>query len=574
MAISIIGVSGQHKGQTFDFDNSKDKILFGRADEADVKFPSDLSSVSRFHLTLEFTNDRYRIRKQGDNPVFVDGRQVLDNHEIAPGEHEIALGSQDGPTFTVRYAASHDDMVITDEGYKTDKTWTDVTGTLSKALLVFVVIATGGYFYLNQEIENTATEIKAATEVRLAAVAEEVKGQLENIDTSNMADKVREIRKSVYFIIGIGPETNRPIGTAWVAGNGVLGTNSHVADVMSTLSDGFEMYAVSNQEPFTKHKITKIELHPDYKGFLKYQAEANRFVDSVSVKAARTIPGYDVALMWVDQPELLGPPIPLATKEDLAAMEPGDEIGLVGYPMENIAIGGVNFDKPNPQSHVGRLTNISDYFFVAGNVDRNHLIQVSLDLTGGASGSPVINKDGKVVALYNAGDIIMTKSGRISAGVGHSYAQRVDLLQELIEGQVESKQAARVEFWNAGFANFNTLIETLVTQWSKGQSYETLHKGTFTTKPDPNVGISAAVYDMNFTKAGSYFITAVSDKKKNLNMFLRTPDGQTIFKDVEKYFFTQIKFNHDGTTSVPAKLYVVSGDPDEKGEIIFGFIPK
>lgn len=572
MAISIIGVSGQHTGQTFDFDNSKDKILFGRAEESDIKFPADMATVSRYHLTLEYTNDRYRIRKQADNPVFVNGRQILDNHEIAPGEVEIALGAKDGPTYTVRYAASHDDMVLTDQAYKTDKSWTDVTGSLTKAILLVAVIATGGYFYLNQEIEKTATEIKAATEVRLTEIAGEVEGMIEGVDSSDMADKIKEVHKSVYFVIGIGPSSKIPVGTAWVADDGVLGTNSHVAEVYNKLPDGFELHAVSNQAPYTVHKITKIQLHPHYKAFSNYQKSANRFTDNI--KQARTIPGYDVALMWVDQPELLAPAIPLATQEELDAIEPGDEIGLIGYPMENIALSGVNWEKPNPQNHQGRLTNVSDYFFVADNKNRNHLIQVSLDLTGGASGSPVINKNGSVIALYNAGDIIMTKSGRISAGVGHSYAQRVDLLQELMNNEIELKEAARFEFWNASLSSFNSLMETLALRWSQRKEFTTLHKGNFNTKTDATAQYSAHVYNVNLTSPGKYFIGAVSDKKKNINLLLIDSTGEVISKDEKKLYYSELQFEYSGAQPIMAKLFVVSANPEEKGEILFGFIPK
>src|SRR5690606_41944282 len=66
-------------------------------------------------------------------------------------------------------------------------------------------------------------------------------------------------------------------------------------------------------------------------------------------------------LLTVDQPEKLAKPLPIASKEKLEKLDAGAPVAYIGYPLENLALSSLAA-KPTPQSKVGNLTTVTDYF--------------------------------------------------------------------------------------------------------------------------------------------------------------------------------------------------------------------
>jgi hypothetical protein len=146
----------------------------------------------------------------------------------------------------------------------------------------------------------------------------------------------------------------------------------------------------------------------------------------------------------------------VASDEDLRALSSGDDIGFVGYPMESMALGGVNVNQPAPTVQVGHVTAVTDWFGGKDLSGRGQFVQHSLPATGGASGSPIVTADGKVVAVLSGGNIGMTPSGRIPLAVMVNFAQRADLVRELLDGTADSVQPSRTKEWEEGIRQFKS----------------------------------------------------------------------------------------------------------------------
>ncbi len=283
-------------------------------------------------------------------------------------------------------------------------------------------------------------------------------------------------RQSVYMVIiqerpeGQRQYVERLVGTAWVAGDGILATNAHIAEQFDKLGidpDNPEggpvqlvvrsIGGVVGREPRT-HVVTGAEVHPGYMAFQKmwddYMPMNSATADLERAELVDAAgPACDVGYFTVTEPNLLAPKLEIATSEELAALQIGEEVGIIGYAAENISAVTVLF--PSPKTHKGHISNVTDYFGVARQDGSEgaylgHLLHHTCPSEGGASGSPMLAANGKVVALLNAGDVIGTSGGRVPVA-GFLFAQRVDLLGELLvsPGHAASVQKPRTREWNS-----------------------------------------------------------------------------------------------------------------------------
>jgi hypothetical protein len=77
-------------------------------------------------------------------------------------------------------------------------------------------------------------------------------------------------------------------------------------------------------------------------------------------------------------------------------------------------------------------------------------VHLDLPVTGGASGSPVLDEQGRVLGIINAGSFTLGMEGRRIPIAGTTYAQRIDLLLELLRDD-PAPQAARERAWELAF---------------------------------------------------------------------------------------------------------------------------
>jgi S1-C subfamily serine protease len=231
----------------------------------------------------------------------------------------------------------------------------------------------------------------------------------------------------VAVIVAEGGGMSQPFGTGWMAGSRILATNAHVAESAQEFSkDGKTCWAIfGGNYGSLRVRVTRIMSHPRHGD-----------VGPGPAGQGAAIPGYDVAIMILDRdmPQWLG----IARPEKIMALAQGQRIGYLGFPMEGVAGGGVNLANPSPVFKTGSISAVTDWWLGQCPAPQRMLIQHDLGVCGGASGSPLMDVDGCVIGLISAGshaairDPHSGETGRVPSGVLLNYAQRVDLLGDLL----------------------------------------------------------------------------------------------------------------------------------------------
>jgi hypothetical protein len=263
---------------------------------------------------------------------------------------------------------------------------------------------------------------------------------------------------------GSGAEaTETPVATAFVVAPDRLATNAHVAEAYDALGAGASL-VVRPAGPEPKDTVvTGADLHPSYMDFRVAWLEHLPTVRGPKGEVIPITPLFaaDVGLIRVAPEAKLGPPLPMASRDDLVALRAGRPVGLVGFPMENVALGGVDSARPVPQMRIGIVTATTDFLLGAAVPEERQLLHHSLQVSGGASGSPVLTADGKVVGIHSASNLVQLSGMRIDAGAGAGYSQRIDLLRELMEGDATRLQDGRRAHWREQVKRFFSGREAL-----------------------------------------------------------------------------------------------------------------
>lgn len=264
-----------------------------------------------------------------------------------------------------------------------------------------------------------------------------------NSEPTQWGDQIESTVSSVYVCAVVDSGNPSPLGTAWSIGEGRLATNSHVAELFNKRNPGQQFIVRSSSNPPVDLHIEKVRLHPGYEQWAKLCEEYNPYIPGQGFQQSAMPAAFDVALLYVnpDDRDKLAPALPIASRSHLLNLRAGDQIALIGYPMENQAGFGLNMSAPRPQVRRGTVSRLTDYWLKDTDPAKRLLTGLDLQSAGGASGSPVINGAGEVVALNSAGNYMFLGSGeqavRISSG--GAYGQRVDVLLDLIEDRAEAQ---------------------------------------------------------------------------------------------------------------------------------------
>lgn len=542
------------EGRTATFGDDVYIITIGRdPDKCQVVFPPGEVRVGREHCALKRVLARYRLVLNAENPVFVDGRRAYDNEELE-SQAELQLGD-DGPLLTIAVSGREDlpETMVRGKPQPSDHTAMRDIGrrarlnrvvALASLCLLFVAVLAGWrvYDWTQREIHHLEEENRRLADLNRAQAdaVERLTSGLRNVDQKvdalkpRVREALRQAAPSVYLVV-IKDDVNHEVGvgTAWVAAGGILATNAHVAEAFGELTPNQSLYVRSNGDPPRDFKIARVELHPGYAVFQQIWTEHMPVRDAFEGMYGQLEPvgGCDVALMHVEAPDGLAAPLPLAGDAELREMGAGDVVGYIGYPMEAMAVGGVNIEKPTPQTQIGHVTAVTDYFLARGADGGGHLVQHSLPMTGGASGSPMINDRGQVVALINAMNIISTDFGRAPSATGVNFGQRADLLRELLDGRADAAQATRSDEWRTQIRKFPSLHERGLTvameNWrlQNGHMTETMiHASTVKTDADSGYGTYLGSVTLEIPEAGAYLFLVDSPDYKSVSLFVYDVD--------------------------------------------------
>lgn len=481
MSVTIRFIGGEKSGQSQKFGDGADVITIGRDPaRCQVVFPPGETQVGREHCALRRELGRYRLVLNGDNRVFVDGKEA-DHDQRLENFTEIQLG-KGGPKVAIE-ATGNDALpeTIEDLGARDrvsklqDVHHAARSGRKTAAIAVVLLLALGGvvWWAINKsqeqvkEIQEGMTQFEKNIEDQIVRVEEKV-----DQATPELSSILQEAGKSVYLVLkrtGSGGEFGG--GTASVIGPGVLATNAHVAEQFNKLKAGEELWVRSTGDEPKAFKISRVEIHPGYGSLQKLWQEYLPVHGNV-LSELQYVPqagaACDVALMHVEgDAAALGEPLKLASPEQLRKLNAGTPVGYVGFPMENLSL-EVTVKRPTPTVQISHITAVTTFFGTRVKDESpaiaNHLVQHALPAAGGASGSPILTTDGVVVAYLNAGNmfIVSTEDNlkvRIPSAALVNYAQRADLMQELLDGAAASRQPDRDRAWQQQLQTLYTSAE-------------------------------------------------------------------------------------------------------------------
>ena len=317
----------------------------------------------------------------------------------------------------------------------------------------------------SQEAIDGLRNMAEQTQTQVAGIAKEIQ--------SDFAAILQEASRSVVLVGIVDQEGDfSMIGTAWVVGSKRLATNAHVAFGLdqslnelaqgSAGSPGLKTVARLPGKPARDIEVVGSQVHPGYEEFAHFMRP--QLVDYRRGMFARNLPGdqfelvafgdpYDVA--FLDLKEDIGPSLAMADESELRMLRPGEEIAYIGFPSEGVLYTMV--DSPATMQ-VGRLTNLTNVFSQVAEFEECLLLHHSLPTVGGASGSPIFNRSGKVVGVVSHGSVQMTKTDSGDPArlmIGFNFGQRITMLRELLDGTAGSpnRQAARHAEWTKELAD-------------------------------------------------------------------------------------------------------------------------
>ncbi|MEM9019721.1 MAG: trypsin-like peptidase domain-containing protein [Planctomycetota bacterium] len=360
----------------------------------------------------------------------------------------------------------------------------------------------------------------------------------------------KQVSQSVCLVIERTPDeahTARSYGTAWSVDteSGWLATNAHVAEPFFNEVGGqrVEMIARTPGNDPKDLRITEVLIHPGYNKWSELAEYYNPFNSEESrFFSEGTFANCDVALMRVhpDDREHMPPAIPLASEGEAAFIDVSYEAASFGYSKEGQLI---NTDKPSPEAKFGVINKWTDSFLGPG---RRDLIYFNWAITGGASGSPVVNRDGRVVALIAANQFHFTPEGeRIPSG--SSLGPHVDFLRELLNETVEADQAQRTALWEQEYEALFIEGAAFSERIAQGFAYK-----VFSFWDNQGVLIAGRTYDIKPYSSTQVQLTVEDGKGQAVANGIRLPpDGRFVLVAVTKDRFTPIAVSFNQNARLP-----------------------
>lgn len=416
----------------------KDLVTLGTDAASDVRFdPTWDKTVAPQHLTLENRQGSWWAKDASKDGTYLSGRKI-NLEKLSPGA-VLELG-KGGPKIQIDFAAATAPAAAAQTRSVSTPTTAAEPPRVAAAAATSAPAASGTVPAAGPKPSSNSGLVIALAVVffvgSLGALGWYFRDSLpffSKADDKALAEVAKEYAQAVGVVTIVHPGINGgkpdPFGTAWAVAPRVFATNSHVTeDIPKMLKEGVAVYIVVNRTTDKRLRVTRAVVHPKYgKDEINFEGKPH---------ALRGI-GYDVGLLFVDEdaPKVLK----IAPRAELEKLDAGYRVGYMGFPMEGIAGGGVEVRSPVATMQSGIITANTDYWLAQAPFERRFLVHHNMGSTGGASGSPLFNAKGQVVAILNAGNIIgqakliqgEIKIVRAPSGALINYAQRVDLLRDI-----------------------------------------------------------------------------------------------------------------------------------------------
>lgn len=458
MSITIKHLDGPLKGETNEFGDGVATILIGRQADCQIVYPAEYTIIGKTHCQLERqVSGDYCLRLLGEHYVEIDGSPA-DNLARVPNGATLRLGDHKaGPSFKAEIEKGKAELPDTGQQTKV-KSWREQmaetrglafagSGALAVLLLAFV-----GYFLLRttsleQQIANANA---AASELAQQQFSQATKDKL---------------LSAVYLVAKDEDGKPRAEGTAWafIADKSaaepkvLFATNAHVTEAIKGHEHEFYLIAPDGK----RIDIAGVVSHPGYLAFGKYKTTlgTTRWGNFTPLDL---INEYDVGIIETKTPLPTDGVLDLATEDEVERLKPGTNVASVGFPSEGLA-GSETADKAPATLHFGEISALTDVFMCRAAPGHRLLLQHSVPVTGGASGSPLVEPDGEVIGIVNGGNTTVFKDTkdavnakvRLPSAALINFAQRIDLLRDLAQGAADQHLVDDQAYWQQAAQQFD-----------------------------------------------------------------------------------------------------------------------
>lgn len=538
-----------NSGREFFIDDGKQSILFGRSVECDIKLAEHLTSLGRKHFEIRQAAGGYELVTDHEHPVYLEGEREVGTLALKFPLELTLINAKEGPRISLRHTKTLGGAVTDKDALKPGVTVQGkirnlkaiVRATMAAGAIAAMVF--GGYSYWETQ-QRKAGEV--AMLARTNTLLEEI-GRVEKASLAEWSDVFKRAQPSVYQIAVLPADGGdpQPKGTAWVHDDHRLATNAHVAKLFSGLGHNQQLVAISSDGTRLQIPIKSVQLHPAYLKFRQTISEIDMrnlqlMADNCTdgrVGAVAQLGSYDVALLDVGEPGKLAKPLKISEN---ASVLVGMDIAYIGYPEE--------FAKLKSQHHfkTGVVSGTSDFLGVSRN-GVSDLIYHSAPASGGASGSPIFNRNGEVVAVLSGGEMLTSSVGCVAgasatkqggpprqvSGSGTFYSQNVRLIADIDHGLTATELVDLQKSWiNASLYNSRSSeVWAVVAAWKdianppEIDSPEVAADGVLRTDPATRSSNGSFVTTEDLD-AGTYVAFGVGADGENLALQVRSADGQ------------------------------------------------
>jgi V8-like Glu-specific endopeptidase len=236
-------------------------------------------------------------------------------------------------------------------------------------------------------------------------------------------------------------------GTAWAVAPGIFATNSHITEpAKDALKTGGAVFIAINKDPSKKYRVRQAISHPSY------------CADMMNAQGRQSELGtYDVGLLIIKEQH--SPTFQLAPVEKVRQLDAGKRVAFLGFPAEKLTNRGSDNERPVATMQTGIVTAVTDYWGSQADAGDRLLVQHNLPSTGGASGSPIFDQNGEVVAVLCAGNITYTLPSETKHAVERAKARVVAALDDQLSAENLSAEdkAKAVEAAKARLSQLSSL---------------------------------------------------------------------------------------------------------------------
>ncbi len=262
------------------------------------------------------------------------------------------------------------------------------------------------------ELGDGESEERARLEQRIQHLNDQLTEEEEATGSSIAAQHDR----AVWALVRTARSRRSVICSAFAVRNDLLATSAHCVNAVErALGRGDSVRAVANRGVGEPVVVQQMFRHP------LYQPDALASPDVGLIRIRGVAPSQ----------------CQIATMADLNALSAGDEVFVLGFPSALASAGA-----PVAGVRTGVIGRLTAFDGTAAPAVRRHLVSHSAFSDDGTAGSPIFDRDGRVIAI-NAGNMRtrrrVTDTGTrvtrtVESDAPYAWAVRADLLLQLLAG--------------------------------------------------------------------------------------------------------------------------------------------